>query len=120
MSTTTTFDMAQLTRAIESRDAAGQLAAYAPEATVTVSDHNDQPGSPLVLRGRDQIHSWLEDTVSRDMTHKVGHAVQDETGAAYTVSCRYPDGTNVLCATVIELDGGLITNQVVVQAWDEK
>jgi hypothetical protein len=119
MSTTTTFDLAQLTRGIETRDADGQVALYAPDATVTVADRNDQPGSPLVLRGRDQIRPWIEDVTSRDMTHSVGHAVQDDHGAAYTVSCRYADGTNVLCATVLELAGGLITGQTVVQVWDE-
>jgi hypothetical protein len=49
----------------------------------------------------------------------VKHRVEDETGAAYTQACRYPDGSNVLCATVIELDGGVIAGQTVVQVWDE-
>jgi hypothetical protein len=44
----------------------------------------------------------------------------DETGAAYTQACRYPDGTQVLCATVLELDAGLISRQTVVQVWDEQ
>ena len=56
---------------------------------------------------------------ARDMTHKVQHRVLDETGAAYTQACRYPDGTNVLCATVIELDGGVISGQTVLETWDE-
>ena len=38
---------------------------------------------------------------------------------AFTEACRYPDGTNVLCATVLELADGRIVRQVVVQAWDE-
>ena len=50
----------------------------------------------------------------RDMTHTVKHRVKDQTGAAYTQACRYPDGTNVLCATVIELDSGVIAGQTVV------
>ena len=58
-----------------------------------------------MLRTRAEIKSWLEDTYGRDMTHPVRHRVSDDTGAAYTQACRYPDGTNVLCATVIELDG---------------
>ncbi len=53
------------------------------------------------------------------MTHSVKHRVLDETGAAFTEACRYADGTNVLCATAIELDGGLISRQTVIQAWDE-
>ena len=93
---------------------------YGPEATVTIADKVSQPGSPRVLRGPAQIQAWLQETYSRDMTHAVGHRVKDETGAAYTQACRYPDGTNVLCATVIELDAGLISRQTVVQVWDEQ
>ena len=39
--------------------------------------------------------------------------------SAYTQACRYPDGTNVLCATVIELAGDAITAQTCLQVWDE-
>ena len=90
MSTTTAFDLSRLTRAIQNRDAAGQLALYAPDATVTSVDRVDQPGSPKVLRGHDEIRAWLEDTASRDMTHTVQHSVQDDRGAAFTLACLYP------------------------------
>ena len=69
--------------------------------------------------GATEIKGWLEDMYARDMTHEVRHRVLDETGAAYTQACRYPDGTNVLCATVIELDGGVISGQTVLETWDE-
>ena len=122
MSTTTnpTFDLDRFARAAEERDASTQLSMYAPDATVTIADRISQPGSPRVLCTRAEIRSWLEDTYGRDMTHSVQHRVKDESGAAYTQACRYPDGTNVLCATVIELEGGLISGQTVVQVWDER
>jgi hypothetical protein len=120
MSTITTFDLDRFARAAEERDAATQLSMYGPQATVTIADQISQPGAPRVLRTPEEIKSWLEDTYGRDMTHTVRHRVKDETGAAYTQACRYPDGTNVLCATVIELDGGQISDQTVVQVWDEK
>jgi hypothetical protein len=119
MSTATTFDLDHFARAAEERDASTQLSMYGPDAVVTIADKISQPGSPRVLRTREEIKSWLDDMYARDMTHAVKHRVQDETGAAYTVACRYPDGTNVLCATVIELDGGLIAGQTVIQVWDE-
>ena len=50
---------------------------------------------------------------------RVQRTVSDEFGAAYTQACRYPDGTNVLCATVIELGGGVISAQTVLEVWDE-
>jgi hypothetical protein len=120
MSTITTFDLARFTRAAEERDAATQLSMYSADATVTIVDKITQPGSPRVLRTPEQITSFLEDIYGRDMSHKVAHSVRDEGGAAYTLACRYPDGTNVLCATVIELEGGQIADQTVVQVWDEQ
>jgi hypothetical protein len=117
---TTTFDLDRFARAAEERDAATQLSMYGPDAVVTIADPITQPGAPRVLDTHDQIQAWLEDTFGRDMTHKVGQRVLDDSGAAFTLSCRYPDGTNVLCATVIGLDGGLISSQTVVQVWDER
>jgi len=119
MSTATTFDLTTFTRAIEERDASTQLAMYADDASVTLADRNAQPGSPRVLHTKGEIATWVEDVCARDMTHKVGHTVSDETGVAFTEACRYPDGTNVLCATVLEIEDGLIVRQVGVQAWDE-
>jgi SnoaL-like domain len=119
MSTITTFDLDRFTRAAEERDAATQLSMYGSDAVVTIVDKISQPGAPRVLRGRGEIKEWLEDMYGRAMTHKVQHTVSDGTGAAYTQACRYPDGTNVLCATVIELDAGVICGQTAVQVWDE-
>jgi len=117
--TTTTFDLERFARAAEERDAATQLSMYGDDAVVTIVDKVSQPGAPRVLRDRDSIQAWLEDLYGRDMTHAVGHTVSDAGGAAFTLACRYPDGTNVLCATVIELSGGAIAGQTVIQVWDE-
>lgn len=120
MSTTTTFDLDRFTRAAEERDASTQLSMYGPEATVTIVDKVSQPGTPRVLSTHEQIKSWLEDMYGREMTHSVQRTVKDDSGAAYTQACRYPDGTNVLCATVIQIDADQISGQTVVQVWDEK
>jgi hypothetical protein len=119
LSTTTTFDLDRFARAAEERDAATQLSMYAPDATVTIADKVSQPSSPRLLGTHEDIKAWLEDTYGRDVTHSVRHRVKDADGAAYIQACRYPDGTDVLCATVIELDGGHISGQTVVQVWDE-
>ncbi len=117
--TSATFDLDRFTRAAEARDAATQLSMYGPNATVTIANKISQPGAPKVLRTHDEIRTWLEDMYARDMTHTVQHRVKDDTGVAYTQACRYPDGTNVLCATVIALDGGVIADQTVLEVWDE-
>ena len=119
MGTTTSFDLDRFARAAEERDASTQLSMYGPDATVTIVDKLSPPGSPRRLHGRQDIETWLEDMYSRDMTHAVRHAVVDDGGAAFTEACRYPDGTNVLCATVITLDSEQISDQTVVQVWDE-
>jgi hypothetical protein len=120
MTTNTSFDLERFARAAEQRDASTQLSMYAPDATVTIADKVSQPGSPRVLQTHDEIKAWLDEMYARDMTHSVRRTVRDETGAAYTQACRYADGTNVLCATVIGLDDGLISDQTIVQVWDEK
>jgi hypothetical protein len=117
--TLTTFDFARFCRAVEGRDSGTQLAMYAPGAKVTIVDRLSPPGTPRVLTGRDEIRAWIEDIDGREMTHAVGHGVTDEHGAAFTEACRYPDGTNVLCATVLKLADGQIIDQTVLQAWDE-
>jgi hypothetical protein len=121
MTTTTpkSFDLGRFARATEERDASTQLSMYAPDATVTIIDRITQPGSPRVLVGGQQIKGWIEEVTSRDMVHTVRHTVSDDRGAAFTVACRYPDGTNVICATVLELQAGAIAGQTVVQVWDE-
>lgn len=117
--TLTAFDFARFRKAAEGRDSSTQLAMYAPDATVTIVDRLTPPGSPRVLTGREQIAGWIEDISAREMTHAVGHSVEDGHGGAFSESCRYPDGTNVMCMTVFKLAGGLITDQLIMQAWDE-
>jgi hypothetical protein len=119
MTTTHTFDLDTLKQAIEERDASAQLAMYADDAEVTLVDRVAQPSAPRVLRGRGEIQAWIEDVCGRDMTHRVQLTVQDEGGAAFTEACRYPDGTGVVCATVLEVDNGLVARQIGVQAWEE-
>jgi hypothetical protein len=119
MSTNTDFDLSEFTRATEERNAEQLLTAYADDAVVRVVDRNHPPKSPLVMEGRAAIQSWLEDTYSRDMTHQVVDPVVDEDRVALTTLCKYPDGTNVVCACTATVSGGQITQQNVVQVWDE-
>jgi hypothetical protein len=113
------LDFEALRRALEERDAAAQLALYAADAEVRLVDRICTPRAPRVLRGRDEIRAWLEDVCARDMSHRVETPVVADDALAFTESCVYPDGTNVLCATVLELRDGLVVRQVAVQAWDE-
>jgi|SRR4051794_23617385 hypothetical protein len=117
-STATRLDLDALTRAIESRDAAGQLALYADDAILSVVDRDHGPSKPLVFTGREEIGAYLADLFGREMTHRVERAVSDGSGAAYALGCEYPDGTRVRCITVLDVRDGLIARQDGVQAWD--
>ena len=105
--TTASFELARFCRAVEERDSDTQVTMYAPDATVTIADRITQPGSPRVLRGLEEIRGWIEDIDAREMSHRVTHSVCDEHGGAFAEACQYPDGTNVLCTTVFELEGRL-------------
>lgn len=120
MSTTTDrLDLDELRRAIESRDAAAQLALYADDAELIVVDKDHPPSNPQRVQGIDAIRTVIEDVCARDMTHEVTNAVSDRERAAYTLTCRYPDGSRVFCATLLRLRDGKIVRQEGVQAWDE-
>ena len=115
---TSTFDGAAFKQAIEERDATGLLALYAEDAEVRLVDPDNPPGSPRMLHGKDQIRPWIEDVCDRDMTHRVTEQVASGDRAAYTEACRYPDGTNVLCMAMLELNDGYVVHQTGIQAWD--
>ena len=118
--TATQFDPQILKRSIEERDASAQAALFADDAVFEVVDKANPPSNPLVLSGREAIHEFLADTASRDMTHEFGNLVVDGDHASYTIDCRYPDGTRVLCMATVEIRDGHIVRQRGVQAWDEQ
>ena len=117
--TTTTFDIEALRRAVEQRDVAGQLAMFADDAEVLMFDKDNPPASPATLRGKEAIGKLLEDVNSRDMRHKVIGPVVNGDSAAYGIECRYPDGKQVVCAALLDLRDGKIVRQVGLQAWDD-
>ncbi len=117
--TTMTIDLDRLSRAIEERDAATQLAAYTDDAELLIVDRHHPPSTPRVLAGRDAIGAFISDVAGRDMTHEVVAAVTDGDTLALTEACRYPDGVQVLCSCSAELNDGRISRQTIVQVWDE-
>ena len=113
-----TPDIGTLSAAIESRDADGVLAWYAPDAVLTVLDRDHPPAAPLVFTGLEQIGAYYRDVCARNITHQVRDAVSTPGGLAYTQHCRYPDGLAVVCATVATTRSGKIRTQTAIQVWD--
>jgi ketosteroid isomerase-like protein len=108
-----------LRRAIEGRDLAPMLDLYADDAELHVINRNTTPGSPRVLRGKEEISEYLRDVFSREMTHRVENEVVGEKRIAFNEACEYPDGVKVLAAETFEVRDGKIVRQVNVEAWDE-
>ena len=107
-----------LRRAIEGRDAQTLVGFYRPDSVMQIIDRDHPPSRPTELRGREAIGAYFTDVCGRAMTHRVDETVQQDGRLAFRQSCAYPDGTKVFCSAMIDLKGGKIARQVVVQAWD--
>ncbi|MET9731134.1 nuclear transport factor 2 family protein [Streptomyces sp. NPDC006458] len=118
-STSPAFNADTLRRGLEGQSADGLMSLYADDAEVRIIDRNTQPSHPMVMNGRDQIQSMLNDVYSRDMTHKMEECIVQGDRAAYSESCLYPDGVRVLSESMIRLRDGKIVEQIMIQAWDE-
>ncbi|KAB1139752.1 nuclear transport factor 2 family protein [Streptomyces luteolifulvus] len=114
------FSTESLRRGIEGNTATTLLSLYADDAELRVVDRNTQPSHPRVLHGRDEIAELLNDIYKRDMkSHKLEQCVMEGDRAAFTESCEYSDGVRVFSESMISLRDGKITQQTMIQAWDE-
>lgn len=121
MSDTPMLDVTTLRRGIEERDAEVLRRLYTDDAQVTIVDQRDQPSNPHKMTGSAAIGEFLDETCSREMEHQLEQVILSPDGshAAYLERCRYPDGTNVLSTSMLDLRDGRITAQTSLQAWDE-
>jgi ketosteroid isomerase-like protein len=110
--------VAALKRAVEARDAEALAGMYADDALLLVIDRDNPPSSPRRLTGKAAIASYFSDVCGRDMTHMIENGVASGNRLAFTQSCTYADGTKVFCSAMLDLKGGKIAQQTVVQAWD--
>ena len=115
----TPFDTETLRRGVEDHSTDTLLSLYADDAEIRVVDRNTQPSHPMVLHGRDEIRAMFEDIYSRDMTHRLDRCVVEGDQAAYSQSCRYPDGARVFTESMVTLRDGKISEEILIQAWDE-
>jgi ketosteroid isomerase-like protein len=110
---------AAIKRAIEGRDGRMLSSFYADDAIVRVVDRNNPPSRPREVRGKQAITTFWDDICSRAMTHEVAFSVAEGERLAFSQACAYPDGAKVFCLAMVELKGGKIAHQTLVQAWDE-
>ena len=114
------FSTETLRQGIEGDKAANLLSLYADDAEIRIVDRNTQPSNPRVLHGRSEIGEMLEDVYSRDIkAHKLEKCIMQGDQVAYTESCEYSDGVRVFAESMVTLRDGKITEEVLIQAWDE-
>jgi ketosteroid isomerase-like protein len=111
-------NVAGLKRAIEGRKADALADLYADDAVLLIIDRDNPPSQPRSIEGRDAIAAHFDDVCGRDMTHALESGLAEGNRVAFTQSCAYPDGTRVFVSAMLELKGGKIVRQTVVQAWD--
>ena len=109
--------VAALKRAVEGRDAEALAAMYADNA-VMLGYHDNPPSNPRRLAGKAAISSYFSDVCGRDMAPLLETAIAAGNRLAFTQSCTYPDGTKLFCSAMLDLKGGKIAQQTVIQAWD--
>jgi hypothetical protein len=116
-----TLDLDALRHALEDRDAAAVTALYDESAELVSVGRDAPPGAPHVLRGREAIGAHYDDVLSRNATHVVERAVGVPGTAAILESCRYADGTRVLCMATFDVNtAGQIIRHLEVSAWDNE
>jgi ketosteroid isomerase-like protein len=114
-----TLNLQSLRRAIETRDGATLGEFYANDAVLLIIDQLNPPSQPREIKGHAAVAEYFNDVCGRAMTHAVENGVESSDRMAFTQTCRYPDGKGVFCSATVELAGGKIARQVMVQAWDE-
>ena len=114
-----TITLDSLRQAIETRDGATLAGFYADDAVLLIIDQLNPPHQPREIKGHAAVAEYFNDVCGRAMTHAVENGVENGDRMAFTQACRYPDGKGVFCSATVQLAGGKITRQVMVQAWDE-
>ncbi len=112
------LDTEALRRAHEGHDWELLASLYAEDAESLTVDRNNPPSRPRTIRGQAQIREFWQEVMSRDKSDTVQNLVAGEDVIAFQVACLYPDGTRVLAAHTLELAGGKIARESLVQAWD--
>ncbi len=113
------FDFETLHHSIEQLDAEALIGLYADDAEMRSVNRYSPPSSTEVLRGKEEIAEHLRNVCGQDIQARVEREVVGEDRMAYMLALEYPDGTRLLCATVLDVRDGKIVREVGVQAWDE-
>jgi hypothetical protein len=118
--TSTGFDLDAYTDAFEAWDTEAFLRFYADDIELVEINSENPPSSPRVRRGREVIRGILEGGAAVGVKGKVENGMAGRDRAALTFTCEFPGGRKVMANAILELERGVITRHLEVQAGDQR
>ena len=113
------FDFTAYASAVERKDVPAWSGFFAEDAEWYEYREKNPPRSPNVMRGVDQIRSFLEGVAASPVELRMSHEVLGPSRVAYRLTVCFEDGRRIIEHVIIELAGDQITSEVDVEAWDE-
>jgi hypothetical protein len=113
---TMSFDA--MKQAFARSDAAALTAMYDDRAVIDIINKDNPPKHPRSISGRSAIEAYFKDLCARPLTHDIRDDVVAGDHAAFLEECTYPDGMRVMSASTLEMKGGHVMHQTIVEAWD--
>lgn len=115
---TSAFEFEAFRAAVESGDAEGWSALYAPDAEWIEYRHGDPPSNPNRIAGRELIAAFIAGVCSAGLDLRIANEVVAAERAAFRLDVRLPDGRVVIEHVILELSEEGIVRQTDVEAWE--
>ncbi len=117
--TDTRFDFAAFKRAFEEQDVDVWLGFYADDAEWTEYRHNAPPRTPHRMAGRAQIGDFLRRVKASNVKLSIGDEVIGDGRFAFRVTAVLGSDRRIIENVIVHVEGGKITRQTDVEAWDQ-
>jgi len=112
------FDFTGFARAMANLDAAAWVGFFADDAEWVEYKHTHPPRSPRVIRGKAEIGAFVERICGGGVQLTVEDHVVGLSRASFRLWVTLSDGRRIIEHVIIHHDGGKVTRQVDVEAWD--
>lgn len=114
-----TFDFDGFKRAFISQDIDSWASYYASDAEWIEYRDSNPPRNPHRMVGQSDIRGFLARVKESNVSLDIADEIIGPTRAAFSVTCTFPDGVRrIIEHVIIHFQGGKITRQVDVEAWD--
>ena len=112
------MDFGALRHAIERCDPDLLLGFYSEDAELSIIHAKSQRSIPFELCGKAEIAKHLRAAFGQETSHRIEEEVVGEDRVTFWEECEYPDGSQVVVATTLEVHDAKIVRQVDVVAND--